>query len=116
MNPLRILGSFSLALLMTLLVSGASAPVLHFAPHATSLSGDSSISCPVGTNITLGPWTLNCFQSLDLSEVAAILIGVAIAVYIYWDSDRAELPGDSGEVPVTSEQEVEFMEKRRKLE
>ncbi len=98
------------------LVAGGSTTALTAAnSSASSDPSSSSITCPVDTNITLGSVTLNCFQSLDLAEVGAILIGVAITVYIYWDSDRAELPGDSSEVPVTSAEEVELMEKRRKL-
>ena len=98
------------------LAAGGSTTALTAAnSSASSDPSSSSITCPVDTNITLGSVTLNCFQSLDLAEVGAILIGVAITVYIYWDSDRAELPGDSSEVPVTSAEEVELMEKRRKL-
>ncbi len=119
----RFLALLPLVPLLLLLLPGSlpsfalpgtpSAFVLSGANSSAPSSSTPAITCPVGTDISLGPVTLNCFQSLDLSEVGAILIGVAIAVYIYWDSDKAELPGDSSEVPVTAEEEKEMYEKRK---
>jgi hypothetical protein len=71
------------------------------------------VNCPAGSSLSWGSITLNCFQTLDLAEIGAILIGVGIAIYIYWDSDEAELPGDSAEVPVTVEEEIELARKRK---
>lgn len=76
--------------------------------------GDTQVACPTGSSLSWGPVTLNCFQTLDLAEIGAILIGVGIAIWIYWDSDEAELPGDSREVPVTSEEEYEFAQRRKR--
>lgn len=97
---------------------GQAASPAHPASGPTALagiSGDSStvVSCPAGSSLTWGSITLNCFQTLDLAEIGAILIGVGIAIYIYWDSDEAELPGDSAEVPVTAEEEIEVARQRK---
>lgn len=98
---------------------GAEIPALHSVslPQNSSSSSASSggVTCPSGSTLTWGPISLNCFQSLDLTEVAALLIGIVIAVYIYWNSDKAELPGDSVDIPVTAEEEV-AVEQRKKGE
>lgn len=62
-------------------------------------------SCPVPpVNTTFGPFS--CFQMLDLTEIFVIVLSVTITLYVYHDADRAELPGDSSEIPVTGEEEL----------
>jgi hypothetical protein len=111
-----------LPLLFIVLIASGTSLVSATPVHARAgvvhalISTDSSsqaVTCPSGSSIILGPVNLTCFQSLDLAEVGAIIIGVAIAIYIYWDSDRAELPGEDAEIPVTAEEEVARQKKRR---
>lgn len=77
-------------------------------PGTLELRGVSNASCPSGTTFTLGPLSVDCFQVLNLAEVGALLTSIAISIYVYWGSDRAELPGDSAVVPVTSAEQEEL--------
>lgn len=77
-------------------------------------SGSSStIVCPSAGPVILGvDW--NCVAVLDLTELALILTSIGIVAYVFKESDRAELPGESAEVPITAE-EWEAYRRARKL-
>lgn len=76
-------------------------------------SSGSSIACPSAGPVILGvDW--NCVAILNLTELAVILASIGIVAYVFKDSDRAELPGESAEVPVTAE-EWEAYRRARKL-
>jgi hypothetical protein len=63
----------------------------------------SSIVCPSAGPVILGvEW--DCVAVLNLTEIALILVSIAIVAYVFKDSDKAELPGDSAQVPVTAEE------------
>ncbi len=108
--------------LVVVLPGGAAATVPPSSGTMVTPAGNSSagsagqVSCPAGSSLTWGPISLNCFQTLNLAEISAILMGVGIALYIYWDSDRAELPGDAAEVPVTVEEEIALKRRREQEE
>ena len=68
--------------------------------HAAGSGGDSL--CPSSGPIILGiEW--NCVAELNLAVVILMLGAVGIAIFIYWDSDGAELPGVSLVIPLTEE-------------
>ncbi|MGP8071531.1 MAG: hypothetical protein ACLPZM_00135 [Thermoplasmata archaeon] len=75
----------------------------------SSASGD---LCPGSGPVILGvEWT--CVAVLDLTELLLILVSIGIVAYVFRGSDRAELPGDSAEVPMTAE-EWEVFQRARK--
>jgi hypothetical protein len=81
-----------------------------------SNNGDPSASgaalCPSGGPVILGvEW--NCVAVLDLTELALILASIGIVAYVFNDADRAELPGESREVPVTAEEWEAYRRARR---
>jgi hypothetical protein len=76
-------------------------------------SGSAATLCPSGGPVILGvEW--NCVAVLNLTELALILASIGIVAYVFKDADRAELPGESTEVPVTAE-EWEAYRRARKL-
>jgi hypothetical protein len=91
-------------------VAAALAPPIHtshlFAQNGSGGSDppESSTSgglCPSGGPVILGVnW--NCVAVLDLTELVLILVGIGIVAYVFKGSDRAELPGDAAEVPITA--------------
>jgi len=93
-----------------------SASVSPATVRGASGSGDPSGSnsnelCPSSGPTILGiEW--NCVAILNLTEVALILAGIGIVAYVFKDSDRAELPGDATDVPVTAEEEAEYQRDR----
>ena len=91
---------------------------IALAPAQNSSSGSdppgssSSIVCPSAGPVILGvEW--DCVAVLNLTEIALILVSVGIVAYVFKDSDRAELPGDSAEVPVTAEEWQAYRESTR---
>ena len=67
-------------------------------PPESSTSGG---LCASGGPVILGvDW--NCVAVLNLTELLVILGSVGIVLYVFKDADRAELPGEAAEVPVTS--------------
>ena len=61
----------------------------------------SSIVCPSAGPVILGvQW--DCVAVLDLTELVLIMVSIGLIAYVFKGSDEAELPGDSGEVPVTA--------------
>jgi len=90
----------------------SSTPVHGAAVSLTSTQNDSSSGSPSGTAATLCPSTgpvilgvqWNCVAVLNLTELALILASIGIVAYVFKDADRAELPGESAEVPVTAEE------------
>jgi len=103
-------------------VMAASGSVVHATMHpAQNGSGggdppESSTSgglCPSGGPVILGVnW--NCVAVLNLTELVLILVSIGIVAYVFKDSDRAELPGDSADVPVTAA-EWEAFQRTREL-
>jgi len=89
-------------------LSGPSLPVHHLSAQNESTgdppeSATSGGLCPSGGPVILGiNW--NCVAVLNLTEIALILVSIGIVAYVFKDADRAELPGDSAEVPVTAEE------------
>jgi hypothetical protein len=76
-------------------------------------SGSAAALCPSSGPVILGvEW--NCVAVLNLTELALILASIGIVAYVFKDADRAELPGDSEEVPVTAG-EWEAYRRARKL-
>ena len=66
-------------------------------------SSASAVLCPSAGPTILGiEW--NCVAVLNLTELALILASVGIVAYVFKDADRAELPGEAQEVPVTAEE------------
>lgn len=98
--------------------SAPSALVPLAQPQNSSSGGDppssaASALCPSAGPVILGvQW--NCVAVLNLTELALILASVGIIAYVFKDSDQAELPGESAEVPVTAE-ELEAYRTERKL-
>lgn len=82
-----------------------------------SAGGDPSGSSASSLCPTVGPTILgiqwNCVAVLNLTEVVLILAGIGIVVYVFKDSDQAELPGEATTVPVTPEEEEEYREDRK---
>jgi len=68
--------------------------------------------CPSSGPVVLGvQW--NCVAVLNLTELVLILTSIGIVAYVFKDADRAELPGDSAEVPITSEELAEYRRAKR---
>ncbi len=86
-------------------------------PAGNGSGGDPSGSNPDNLCPTSGPSILgvqwNCVAILNLTEVGFLLAGIGIVAYVFKDSDRAELPGEAREVPVTAEEEEEYQEDRK---
>jgi hypothetical protein len=77
-----------------------------------SPSGSAAALCPGGGPTILGvEW--NCVAVLNLTELALILASIGIVAYVFKDADRAELPGESAEVPVTAAEWEEYREARK---
>ena len=88
------------------------APVQNSSGGSDPPGSSSSIVCPSAGPTILGvEW--DCVAVLNLTEIALILISVGIVAYVFKDSDRAELPGDSAEVPVTAEEWEAYRDARR---
>jgi hypothetical protein len=76
-------------------------------------SSSASVLCPSAGPVFLGiQW--NCVAVLNLTELVLILLSIGIVAYVFKDADRAELPGESAEVPVTAE-EWEAYRREKKL-
>jgi len=74
-------------------------------------SSASATLCPTSGPTILGiEW--NCVAILNLTELALILASVGIVAYVFRDADRAELPGEAREVPVTAEEWDDYRRKR----
>jgi hypothetical protein len=86
-------------------------------PTNGSTGGDPPSSTDATLCPSAGPVILNvqwnCVAVLDLTELALILVSVGIVAFVFRDDDRAELPGESEEVPVTAEEWEEFRRARR---
>jgi hypothetical protein len=84
----------------------------------TSSSGDPSGSSSSDLCPSTGPTILgiqwNCVAVLNLTEVVLILGGIGIVVYVFRDSDLAELPGEASEVPITPREQDEYREDRKR--
>ncbi len=86
-------------------------------PENGSSGGDpsgssASVLCPSAGPVILGvQW--NCVAVLDLTELALILLSIGIVAFVFRDADRAELPGESAEVPVTAEEWAEYQRTRK---
>lgn len=73
------------------------------------------VTCPTPpVNTTWGQ--INCVQTLDLTEMFVILIGLTIVFYVYKDADKAELPGEATEIAVTGEEELSFRARKEQEE
>jgi hypothetical protein len=95
--------SVSLSPLGSTLVHGAtvSLPSVQNDSNGGDPSGSAATLCPSGGPVILGvEW--NCVAVLNLTELALILASIGIVAYVFKDADRAELPGESAEVPVTA--------------
>ncbi|MCI4330891.1 MAG: hypothetical protein L3K19_03470 [Thermoplasmata archaeon] len=80
---------------------GGAAPVPGLARVA--FAGNSGGVCSTSGSVYLGvDW--NCVAILNLVEVGLMLAAILLVAYIYWDSDAAELPGESASVPLTEEE------------
>lgn len=94
----------------------APAPLAELAPAANQSNQSSApapsnaippVVCPLPpVDTPLGPFS--CKQMLNLTEIFVILIGVTITLYVYKDADKAELPGEAVDVPVTAQEELEM--------
>lgn len=68
--------------------------------------------CPSAGPVILGvQW--DCVAVLDLTEIVLMLVSIGLVAYIFKDSDQAELPGDSTDVPVTAEEWEAYRAARR---
>jgi len=127
----RLVPAFALILGALALLGIASAvslsPVTGVSDHGTIVAlpsdqngssngdppGSADALCPSG-----GPTILwvewNCVAELNLTELALFLTSIGIVAYVFKDADRAELPGESEEVPITAE-ELEAYRRARKL-
>ena len=65
------------------------------------------ITCPSAA-INVSGMSFNCVTELELTEVVVILLTVMITLYVFRDADRAELPGEAEEIPVTAEEELDY--------
>lgn len=94
-------------------VAGAAPAALSHDAGARSTSGANSVNlCPsAGPTIVGIEW--NCVAILNLTEVGLILAGIGLIAYIFRDADRAELPGEAREVPLTAEELGEYRRARR---
>ena len=120
--------------LRSLLLAAVALSVLGFvASMAVPASGDSvgslapgptlGSTAPVGVSATDlctsgGPTILgvewNCVAILNLTELALMLVSVGIVAWVFWDEEKAELPGESVAVPLTSEEWTRYREDRRR--
>lgn len=93
--------------------TAVSLPTAQNSSSAGDPSGSSaSIPCPSAGPVILGvQW--NCVAVLNLTELAIILASIGIVAYVFKDSDQAELPGESAEVPVTAEEWEEYRRARK---
>jgi hypothetical protein len=121
--PLLVVALTLLGIALSVSASPMSGPSVHgVSPSLRSAQNDSSgggssgstaALCPSGGPVILGvEW--NCVAVLNLTELALILASIGIIAYVFKDADRAELPGESAEVPVTAE-EWEAYRRARKL-
>ena len=86
--------------------------VVSAASGSSSSGSNSGGLCPSAGPVILGvEW--NCVAILNLTEVTVILASIGIIAYVFRDSDRAELPGDAADVPITTEELEAFREARR---
>jgi hypothetical protein len=91
----------------------ASLPAAQNSSSGSDPSGSNGVVCPSAGPVILGvQW--NCVAILDLTELVLILVSIGIVAYVFKDSDRAELPGESAVVPVTAE-EWDAYRRARKL-
>jgi len=78
-------------------------------PPESSTSGG---LCASGGPVILGVnW--NCVAVLNLTELLVLLGSIGIVLYVFKDADRAELPGDAAEVPVTSAEWAAYRKARK---
>jgi hypothetical protein len=90
----------------------ASAPASNSSSSGDPSGSSASNLCPSAGPTILGvQW--NCVAVLNLTEVVLLLAALGIVLYVFRDSDRAELPGEASEVPVTPQEEEEFREDRK---
>jgi len=74
-------------------------------------SSDAATLCPSPGPTYLGiEW--NCVAILNLTELALILASIGIVAYVFKGADRAELPGEAREVPVTAEEWDDYRRRR----
>jgi len=82
---------------------GAVLPAAQNDSSSPSPSAAGAALCPSSGPVILGiEW--NCVAVLNLTELGLILASLGIVAYVFKDADRAELPGDCAEVPVTAEE------------
>jgi hypothetical protein len=94
------------------LVGVAVAPASNSSGSGDPSGSSASDLCPSAGPTILGvQW--NCVAVLNLTEVVLILAAIGIVLYVFRDSDRAELPGEASEVPVTPQEEEEYREDRK---
>lgn len=109
---------FALLLGISSLSSGSPGEVAHDGV-SLRISADNSSSGTYGLCPSSGPTFLgvdwNCIAVLNLTVVSVMLGAVGIVAYVFRDSDAAELPSDSAEVPLTEEEWAEFRRRRREL-
>ena len=125
-------GVFALALLLGVMLSLGVFSSLSLAPTAGpgapralaplsspqngSSGGDPPASavglCPSAGPVILGvEW--DCVAVLNLTELVLILATIGIVAYVFRDADRAELPGESADVPVTAAEWEEYRKARK---
>ena len=76
-------------------------------------SSNSVALCPSAGPLLLGiRWS--CVAILNLTELGLILATVGIIAYVFRDSDKAELPGEASEIPVTAEEQEEYRQGRQR--
>jgi hypothetical protein len=98
---------------------GSSSEVSASFPSAGNTSGggdpsgySASTLCPSpGPTIWGIQW--NCVAILNLTMVVLILGSIGIIAYVFRGSDRAELPGEAAEIPVTAGEEEEWRRDRK---
>ncbi|MGA7923756.1 MAG: hypothetical protein WCA77_07260, partial [Thermoplasmata archaeon] len=125
-----VVGGLLLALCLTTLFGGGT-PIpfasgekgeVRASDSPSSLSNGSGSSDPAPSSANAlcpssGPTILgiqwNCIAVLNLTEVILILAAIGIVAYVFKNSDKAELPGEAGDVPVTDEEEEMYRENRK---
>ena len=107
------LGAFSMAAGAPVHGAVGSLPSTQNSSTGSDPTGSSDgITCPSSGPTILGvQW--NCVAILNLTELAAILASIGIVAYVFKDSDQAELPGESADVPVTAEEWEAYRRARR---
>lgn len=95
---------------------GGPGGLVHGGPPPMTAAQNSSTNpyglCPSGGTEFLGvDW--NCVALLNLTVVLLMLGAVGIIAYVFWNSDAAEFPGESAEVPLTDEEWAEEKARRR---